>query len=199
MDVVEVASGKVEKSLPIICIYLLGFTLPEIDAVAVKVGRTYMDMIEQTEIEQKSVWIESLTHDGYFVQIPYIQGKPRTSLEKLLSIFEQEYFIDDKNTIKEYEYFIDNDNVKAMLEILHHAASDSKTKREMEEAWWADKKAENLEKELEEKDKTIEENKKALDEKNKIIEENKKVLNEKDKALETMQKELEHLRKQLSK
>ncbi|MCL2132330.1 MAG: hypothetical protein FWH36_07780, partial [Lentimicrobiaceae bacterium] len=33
MDVVEVSSGKVEKALPVICIYLLGFKLPEIQAV----------------------------------------------------------------------------------------------------------------------------------------------------------------------
>ena len=46
--------------------------------------------IGQTEIKQKSEWIESLTHDGYFVQIPLIKGKPRTSLEKLLSIFERD-------------------------------------------------------------------------------------------------------------
>ena len=98
MDMVEVASGKVEKALPIISIYLLGFKLTNIKAAAIKVCRTYIDMIGRTEIKQRNKLIESLTHDGYFVQIPYIQGKPRTSLESLLSIFEQKYFIDEKNT-----------------------------------------------------------------------------------------------------
>jgi len=60
MDMVEVASGKVEKALPIISIYLLGFTIPKIEATAIKVNRTYIDMIEQREIKQKSEWIESL-------------------------------------------------------------------------------------------------------------------------------------------
>ena len=114
-DMVEVASGKVEKALPIISIYLLGFKLPKIKAPAIKVGRTYTDIIGNTIIKTKSKLIESLTHDGYFVQIPHIKGKPRTSLEKLLSIFEQKYFIDDKNTVKEYEYPIDDDeNLKMM-------------------------------------------------------------------------------------
>ncbi|MCL2281767.1 MAG: hypothetical protein FWC26_00440, partial [Fibromonadales bacterium] len=186
-DVVEVASGKVEQALPIICIYLLGFKLTNIKSAAIKVCRTYIDMIGQTEIKQKNKWIEALTHDGYFVQIPHIKGKPRTSLEKLLSIFEQKYFFDEKNTLKEYDYPIDDDNLKMMVEILKHAASDAKTRREMEEAWWAEedeKERERVEKELEETVKAFEENKKSLEESKKSLEENKKSLEESKKSLE---------------
>jgi hypothetical protein len=98
--------------------------------------RTYTDIIGKTVIKQKSKWIEELTHDGYFVQIPHIAGKPRTSLEKLLSIFEQKFFIDDKKTIKDYEYPLDDENIKTVIEVLRHAAADTRTKREMEAAWW---------------------------------------------------------------
>ena len=197
MDVVEVASGKVEKALPVICIYLLGFTLPNITAVAIKVGRTYMDMIGKTEIKQKSTWIESLTHDGYFVQIPHVKGKPRTSLEKLLSVFEQKDFIDEKNTIKEYAYPVDDDNVKTIVELLQHAASDAKTRREMEEAWWAELKAEGLEKELQKTKKIIAENKKILKENEKALKENEKALKENKKALEENKKTIEKKDKEL--
>ena len=179
MDMVEIASGKIEKALPIISIYLLGFKLPKIKAPAIKVGRTYTDIIGKTVIKQKSELIEALTHDGYFVQIPHIQGKPRTSLEKLLSLFEQKYFIDGKNTVKEYEYPIDDENLKIIVEILSHVAADPKTRREMEEAWWADqdeKEYERMEKELQEKEKTIEENKKTIVEKEKRIAELEKQL-----------------------
>jgi tetratricopeptide (TPR) repeat protein len=201
MDIIEVASGKVEKALPVISIYLLGFKLPEIEAVAIKAGRSYIDMIGQKEIKEKSEWIESLTHDGYFVQIPHINGKPRTLLEKILSVFEQKYFVDDKGTIKEYEYPVDDEEVKIMLEMLKNAAAEKKTRREMEEAWWAEKKAEELEKELqesqkalEEKDKALEEKDKALEEKDKALEEKDKALKKKDIALEAMQKEIERLK-----
>ena len=192
LDMVEIKSGKVEKALPIISIYLLGFTIPKINVTAIKVNRTYMDMIGQTEIKQKSEWIESLTHDGYFVQIPLIKGKPRTSLEKLLSLFEQQYFIDDKKTIKDYEYPLDDENLKTMVEVLRHAAADSKTKREMEEAWWADeneKEYERMEKELTEKNNTIKEKDKSLAEKDKS-------LAEKDKEIEELRKRLENLTKE---
>ena len=188
MDMVEIASGKVEKALPIITIYLLGFTIPKIGVTAVKVGRTYIDMIDQTEIKQKSSWIEALTHDGYFVQIPHVKGKPRNLLEKLLSIFEQQYFIDDKNTIKEYEYPIDDDNVRVMIDVLRHAAADSKTKREMEEAWWAEKNEEEWEKAIETKDKIIEESKKTIEENKKTIEESKKTIEEKDRIIAELEK-----------
>jgi hypothetical protein len=172
MDMVEVTSGKIEKALPIISIYLLGFTIPKIKATAIKVNRTYIDMIEQTEIKQKSAWIESLTHDGYFIQIPLVKGKPRTSLEKLLSIFEQQYFIDDKKTVKDYEYPLDDEKLKTMVEVLRHAAADAKTKREMEEAWWADeneKEYERLEKEIVSKNKIIAEKEKTNEEKDKSL------------------------------
>jgi len=186
MDMVEVASGKVEKALPIISIYLLGFKLPKIKAPAIKVGRTYTDIIGKTVIKQKSKLIEALTHDGYFVQIPHIKGKPRTSLEKLLSLFEQKYFIDEKNTVKEYEYPVDDENLKLIVEILHHAAADAKTRREMEEAWWAEqdeKEYERIEKEIEEKNKIIEEKDKSLAEKDKSLAEKDKSLAEKDREI----------------
>ena len=164
-DLVEVATGKVEKALPIVSIYLLGFTIPKIKTPAMKVNRSYIDMIGKTEIKQKSRLVEALTHDGYFVQIPHIKGKPRTSLEKLLSVFEQKYFIDDKETTKEYEYQPDDENMEEVLKTLKYAAADPKTKREMEAAWWADqdeKEYERMEKELAEKDKTIAEMAKNL-------------------------------------
>ena len=190
-DVVEVATGKVEKALPIISIYLLGFSIPKIKTPAIKVNRTYIDMIGKTEIKQKSKLIEALTHDGYFVQIPHIKGKPRTLLEKLLSIFEQQYFIDDKETTKEYEYPLDDKNVEEMVEMLKYAAADPKTKREMEAAWWADQD----EKEYERMEKEIEENKKAIAEKDKTIEEKDKKIEEKDKKIEEKDREIAELKR----
>jgi hypothetical protein len=193
IDMIEVSSGKVEKALPIITVYLLGFSIPAMEAAAIKVNRTYIDMIGQKEIRQKSEWIESLTHDGYFVQIPLVKGKPLTSLEKLLSVFEQGYFIDDKETTKDYEYPVDDENVRIIVELLRHAAADAKTRREMEEAWWAEqnekeyermekeyvrmeKEYERMEKEMEAKDNMIEEKDKSLAEKEREIAELKRLL-----------------------
>jgi len=185
-DVVEVATGKVEKALPIISIYLLGFTIPKINTPAIKVDRTYINMIDKTVIKQKSKWIESLTHDGYFVQIPRIKGRPRTLLEKLLSVFEQNYFVDERETTKEYEYPLDNKNMEEMVEMLKYAAADPRTKREMEVAWWADQD-----------EKEYERMEQALEEKNKTIEEDKKALAEKDRSLAEKDREIAELKKRI--
>jgi hypothetical protein len=190
MDMVEVSSGKVEKALPIISIYLLGFKLTNIKAAAIKVCRTYIDMIGKKEIKQRNKLIEALTHDGYFVQIPYIKGNPLTSLEKLLSIFEQKYFIDEKNTVKEYDYPIDDDNLKMMVDILKHAAYDARTRREMEEAWWVDED----EKEYERVEKELQESKKTIEEKDKSLAEKDKSLAEKDKEIEELKRHLENFK-----
>jgi hypothetical protein len=164
-DMVEVKSGKVEKALPIICIYLLDFTIPKINAKAIKVNRTYTDIIRKKKIMQKSALIESLTHDGYFVQIPHIKGKPGTHLEKLLSVFEQGYFIDQTNTVKSYEHPIDNEIIREMIDILRHVAADPKERRSLEAEWLAIKDEE----EYEQMRKTIAENARTIAENTKTI------------------------------
>jgi len=93
-----------------------------------------------------------------------------------------------KNTLKEYEYPIEDENLKMMVEILNHAASDAKARREMEESWWAEedeKEYERIEKELKE---TV-----------KAFEESKKTIAEKDKSLTEKDKEIEELKRQLRK
>ena len=208
-DTVTVDGRDTEEVLPVITIYLLGFELPETKAIAIHVSRTYRDMITQTELHVKSEFIECLTHDSYVVQIPQIEGKTRTRLEKLLSLFEQRYFIDDKGIRKEYHHEVDDENIRLMLEILYHTGADPKKQQEIEDEWWSneywyefvvkrDKKIAMQQKELEEKDKTIEESQKALEEKDKALEEKDKVLEANQKALKEKDKENEELRKQLA-
>jgi hypothetical protein len=198
-DTVALDGKDTEEVLPVITIYLLGFKLPETKAIAIHISRTYRDMITQEELHVKSEFIECLTHDSYVVQIPQIEGKTRTRLEKLLSLFEQRYFVDDKGIRKEYHHEVDDENIQLMLDILYHTGADPKTQKDIENEWWSneywyefvvkrDKKIVKQQKELEEKDKTIEEKDKALEEKDKALE-------EKDKALEELRKQLSTLQK----
>ena len=207
-DKIEVNGKEVEAPLPIITIYLLGFKLPETDAVAIHITRTYYDMINHCELQLKSEFMECLTHDSYAFQIPQIESKTRTRLEKLLSIFEQRYFIDDKGIRKEYLYEVDDENIRYILDILYHTGADPKTQKDVEDEWWShelwdevivttDKRIAQQKKEIEEKDKalgekdkTLEENKKALKEKDREIEEKDKALEEKDKTLEELKKQI---------
>jgi hypothetical protein len=201
--------GRTEP-LPIITIYLLGFSLYEINAIAVKVNRTYLDLISRETLNVKNDFIESLTHDSYVVQIPRIEGRMRTRLEKMLGLFEQRYFIDDKGILKEYTQPFDDENLRQMAEILHYIGTEPEEREKIEsERRWEnlmeslydenmekkDRTIVQLDKALEEKDKVLEEKEKAIEEKEKVLEETRKALEESQKAEDELRKELERLRR----
>jgi len=81
---------EVRKPLPILSIYFLGHTLQYTKNIPViKVDRNYWDVATGTPLQEKEDFIESLTHDSFIIQIPYITGNRRTELEQLLHIFDQ--------------------------------------------------------------------------------------------------------------
>jgi hypothetical protein len=133
---------KAKQILPIVSIYLLGFELPEVEAVAIKVNRKYVDMLTGSEMKNKNHFVECLTHDAYFIQLPrikrdtYLDWEECNELIKMLSLFEQDYFIEE-NYIKTYPYSTTNKNIKKMLETLVYIATDPKTRRIMQEEHWA--------------------------------------------------------------
>ena len=142
LDTITVKDNRIEQVLPIVVIYMLGFPLPEIETIVLKVNRTYVDMINDEEVKNKSPFIECLTHDGYFIQVPRINRDTYTELENcselktMLSLFEQDYFVDE-NYLKKYPFPITNKNIKKMVETLEYIATDPKVRRAMQEEYWA--------------------------------------------------------------
>jgi len=134
-DVITVDGKETETPLPIITIYMLGFKLPETDAVVIHVSRTYRDVLGGKELNVKSEFIECLTHDSYVVQIPRIEGKNRNRLEKMLSLFEQNNFYDEKHILKKFLQEVDDENIRLMLEILMQLGADPEQQEEMELEW----------------------------------------------------------------
>ena len=142
LDTITVKDNRIEQVLPIVVIYMLGFPLPEIETIVLKVNRTYMDMINGEEVKSRSPFIECLTHDGYFIQVSrinrdtYTEWKNCSELKTMLSLFEQDYFVDE-NFLKKYPYSITNKNIKKMVETLEYIATDPKVRRAMQEEYWA--------------------------------------------------------------
>lgn len=173
--------------LPITTIYILGFTIPEIETPCLKVERNYKDQINKTTIETKSDFVEKLTHDSYIVQVERITDRYQTRLDKLLSIFEQKNFIDDQKIIKEFNHEVDIEEMKIATEILNHAGTDPQQKKKIEteqEAWRTvnamfEDKEKKYQKELAEQRKVLIEKDQALTEKDKLIAELMKRLEEK--------------------
>ena len=197
--------------LPIITIYLLGFNLLETDAVAFRIGRSYYDMIDKKAMDVKVAFAEYLIHDSYIVQIGRITGKTKTRLEKVLSVFEQRYFINSETKItKNYPHTTDDDTVNLMLEILKHAGADPEIRSEIEIEWASyellnkmvldkDKKIKALDKALAKEKKAREEGKKTLAEKKKELAKEKEAREEKEKELVKEKEAREEKEKELVK
>ncbi len=179
-------------ALPITTIYILGFKLPEIHTSCIKVERKYKDLINKIILEVKSNFVEKLTHDSYVVQVERITDRYSTKLDKLLSVFEQTNFVDDKKIIKEFNHTADIEEVKIMTDILHYSGTDPKEKKKIEieqEAWRTvnamfEDKEKKYKKELNEKDQEL--NEKNIELKGKDIE-----LNEKDQIIADLLKRLD--------
>jgi hypothetical protein len=186
-------------ALPITTIYILGFTLPEIETACLKVERNYKDLVNNKLIDKKSDFVEKLSHDCYIVQVDRITNKYQTKLDKLLSVFEQNNFEDDSKITKRFTHPTDIEEVKIITDILHHTGTDPDERKQIEieqEAWrtvnamFEEKEKELLQK-LKEKDKALEEKDKVLEEKDKALEEKDKVLEEKDRLIAELLKKLD--------
>lgn len=211
-DEIYTEEGVKKESLHIITIYLLGFELRKINSPAIKVNREYIDLLTNKVINEKDDFIEKLTHDCYVVQIPRIDGKLQTKLEKLLTFFEQDYFVDETGDIKEYNYPIDDADIKLVADALHFACTDPDSRKRMEaerESFRVfnlavEEESKGFKEKIIEKDKIIEESARALEEKDKALEleknareTEKKAREDADKALAETLRELAELKAKL--
>ena len=133
---------EVVQVMPIIAIYMLGFKIADTPQIAIKIKRTGIDMMDGGDVEIKNPLFEALTHDAYFIQVPHIQQEMYgdwekcSELMKLLSVFEQNHFVDKKYS-KKYPYSLTDKNIKKMVATLERIAADPKTRRAMEEEEFA--------------------------------------------------------------
>ena len=119
--------------LPIISIYILGHKLGDLAEPVVYVRRRYLDY-ESQEIEQgvPDPFIESLTHDSIIVQIPYLQGRARNHLERLLSVFDQECrMVGDEHYLQINDEGMDAEG-RLLVNRLVMAAASPEVRREMQ-------------------------------------------------------------------
>ncbi|MDR2773556.1 MAG: hypothetical protein LBC19_02230 [Tannerella sp.] len=199
---VDIIDGK-ETVLPITTIYILGNNLAEIDCPCIKVDRTYTDMLNKKPINAKSKFIENLTHNSYVIQAGRITDvRYTTNLDKLLSIFEQRYFIkEDSVARKEYPYQPDDEDMTLITDLLYEIGADPKEQKQIEDEEEALRIINNvkdpLKRSLEEKEKTIEEQAKSLEEQAKSLEEKDKTIEESKKKLEEQAKKIAEMERLL--
>jgi hypothetical protein len=177
--------------LPITTIYILGFKLPEIDTACLKVERNYKDLTNKTTLTTKSDFVEKLTHDSYIVQVERITDRYQTRLDKLLSIFEQNHFTDDRKITKEFSHSVDLEELKLTTDILHFSGTnpEEKIKLEIEQEAWRtlDAMTGGMRQQLEQKDK-------LLSEKDQVISEKDQAISEKDQVIADLIRKLDELK-----
>ena len=186
------------KALPILSIYFLGHTLEYVKAPVVRVNRRYIDAATGEQIHEKEEFIESLTHDSIIIQIPYLEGRRRTELEQLLSLFDQSGRTDDPHflTINEDEM---PERYRPLLRRLQKAIADPIVRETMEAEddlieEFRDYQRLIAAKEgiIAEKEKAIREKEHTIQEKEHTIQENKLALSENEKIINEQQRQLEN-------
>ena len=176
VDEVPIGTDKSSKeSLPIITIYFLGFNLSDTLPSVIKVNRQYIDVLSGKEILERSEFIERLTHNSFVIQIPKLHVEQKTRLELILSVFQQEHFIDETRHLKSYDYETTDDLIIKILKQLEKAAGDEELHHQLELEEMALREYEStfaeFERRIEEKDKKLEQNAKELKQKDKYIKE----------------------------
>ena len=86
----------VEPPLHILSIYILGFGLSNVNALAVRVDRGYTDMVTKEAILERDEFMELLGHDSYVLQAPK-KPRPETPIapiQELMELFNQYYCLE---------------------------------------------------------------------------------------------------------
>jgi len=193
-----------KSKLPIINIYFLGHPLENIQNSFIKIQRNYFDGITGEVIEQTESFIESLSHDSFVIQVPFLRKKYQSEVEMLLSVFDQSNIagedehilnIDDQAYPKKYRELIRRlqraiaePNMRNKMDIEDDIVQDLEDlERQIEK-----KEQEILEKDLkiQEKDRKIQENEQKIQEKDHKIQENEQKLLEQNKIIEDLKRRL---------
>ena len=181
---------KQAYGLPIISIYILGHSLGNLTEPVIYVNRRYLDY-DNKPLPSPDPFIESLTHDSIIVQIPFLTGRTRNRLERLLSVFDQEY----RQAESEHYLEIDDEHLDEEVECVVRrllkaaAAPDIRRDMDIEDEILSEIEARDTtimmkNQEIEQKELVIEQKDIVIEQKEQVIEQNKQVIEQKDIAIE---------------
>ena len=198
---------------PMISIYILGHKVGDLKEPVIYVRRHYLD--EKSNIITEGVpdpFIESLTHDTIIVQIPYLNGRTRTRLERLLNVFDQDYRLKENGHFLEFdEEKLEGAEEQLVVDRLIRAAVAPKVRRSMQvedeilseierrdtEIMLREAKIEQQNQEIEKNRQALEQNKQELEQNKQELEQNKQELKQNRQELEQNKQELKQNRQEL--
>ncbi len=188
--------NKENRDIPIISIYFLGYSLPNINIPVIKVQRDYINLATNEKIEEREDFIESLTHDSFIIQVRSLSSPYNSEIEKFLSIFDQS----DKHENNHILEINDNEYpelYKKLLRRLQKAALESKVRKDMDIEDDIVEELENLDRVIEKQEQALSEKDSQLSEKDSQLSEKDSQLSEKDSQLSEQTKIIEELKQKL--
>ena len=200
--------GNDNYPLPVMSIYILGETVDYLDEAVTLIKRHYENQNgEEINKDNKSWFVECLSHDMVVIQIPKIQPRPNSTLDNLLTFFDQSKQDPHNHHLINYnisDYDIDNDelhdDMSFMVRRLEQATANEETIIQMcledkiEEIVNGKKDAEEK---LVEQAKMLKEQASQLQEKNSQLQEKDSQLQEKDSQLQEQASQLHEKDSQL--
>jgi hypothetical protein len=168
-------SKKTQTPLPIITIYFLGYPLKYHKVPVIKINRHYYDVVKQQRLsDKKEIFIESLTHDSYVIQISELD-KQQSELERLLSIFDQNRHITNNTHILELNENNYPQKYQHLIRRLQRAIAEPTIRKTMDvEDDYQEQIIEEKDQKLKEKDQKLEKKNQLIAEQNRLIEQLKK-------------------------
>jgi hypothetical protein len=175
-------SGDDMKARQIYCIFLLGYDIGIPERPVIRVDCEAKDVATDEKTDASNEFIRSLHHRSWIVQIKQLKQYRRNSLEKLLSIFDQENRTGNHHILNVNEDDFP-ETYRSIIRRLRVAAEseDVQTEMEMEDDYL---------KELQEKERLVARQRKMIEEKDKAIEEKDKTIEKKDKTIEELKRQL---------
>lgn len=187
---VETTGKEIDYGLPIVSIYILGHALGDLTEPVIYVRRSYLDY-DDNLLPSPDRFIESLTHDSIIVQIPFLTGRTRNRLERILSVFDQEYRLsEDEHFLEISDEAFQGDDLSLVVHRLLKAAATPEIRRAMEIEDEILTEIEDRDTTIMVKNKEIEEKDLVIEEKDQVIEQNKQEIEKKEQILRTMVKML---------
>jgi len=179
-----------KTDLPLITIYIFGFKLL-VESPAFVAPSDCYDLRTKEPVPKKDAIVKGLTHTAYFIQAPRLEPCDDTTLDQLLTLFEQKSVMKGNEFLKQLTISTINPQLKEIVDILESVASNREMTDELAVEY---EQKRNYERyigvpllRVAERDKIIEEKDKALEENAKALEENAKAIEQKDKAIEALE------------
>ncbi len=123
------------RPLHIVAIYLLGHKVTEFDSPVVYVDPTYSDANNEAlrmSDNEENYFVRSLHHDVIVVQIPLLSERPRSHVEKILSVFDQRYRLKSDSRFINYEAEDETAELRTIVKRLLSGAADDQLRGNMD-------------------------------------------------------------------